>query len=223
MNNVTKIDEFFNSYMLEQIGELVDAYKNKLSKEEFMKLVEMIYDRKTEDLVEYEEQIFPDKHINKDYQQGEMYITNKDLARKAMQDEFDSKSNMKENVGAAVTGNGGGMGAVVSAQASASPGQTTGGGDGFSTPVAGDSYGDGGGVGSGDIGSGWSKSKANNKNKKKKRKKGKKGKTAKATKSTDATKSMGKGINNTFDINNYKQGPNIESFTEFSKKAKKKK
>lgn len=56
-----------------------------------------------------------------------------------------------------------GMGPVISSQPSSVPGQTTSNG-GFSTPSAGDTFGNGGVVGSGDIGSGWSQSITNNKN-----------------------------------------------------------
>ena len=238
MANIKKINEDFRDQAL-KYRSLSEIKKNMntliqnnfFNKEELLlKIEELMYSASEYSSVENEENLgAPDV---------DPVITKQDFAMKMMQDEYDAKmqeeehnSKMSENVGAAVAGNTGGMGAVVTASPSASPGQTTGGGDGFSTGVAGDSYGNGGTVGSGDIGSGWGKSKANNKAKRKKKKADKKAKKtekkttkakAKATKTTDATKSMGKGINNTFDIKDFKQGPNIESFTEYSKKSKKK-
>ncbi len=90
-------------------------------------------------------------------------------------DEF-SKINEDGGVAAATGGNVSGMGAVVSAQPSQTPGQTTGGGSN-----AGDSFGNGGVVGSGDIaardkgksfGYGGRKSKRGKKKKDKKAKMG---------------------------------------------------
>jgi hypothetical protein len=126
--------------------------------------------------------------------------------------EYYKKTN--EEVAAATGGNGSGMGAVVTASPSATPGQTTG-GSGFSTPTAGDSYGNGATVGSGDIGSGWNQAKANNKSKKKKKEK---------KSSTDATKTFGKNLKNVANFDSYKRGGDknaIQKFSDFAKKSSK--
>lgn len=160
------------------------------------------------ELEEYENTLVPDKHVNKDYQQGKMYISNNDFAAKYAEEFL--KRNEDAGAGTATAGNSSGMGAVSTATPSATPGQTTG-GDGFATQVAGDSYGNGG-VGSGDIGSGWNKSKSNNRKERKKKKE----------KSNDATKSFGKNLNNVADFSSYKKGGDknaIQTFTEYSKKS----
>lgn len=68
-----------------------------------------------------------------------------------------------EDVGTVNMGMVSGMGPVMGSTPSSVPGQTTSAG-GFSTQSAGDSFGNGGITGSGDIGSGWAQSVANNKN-----------------------------------------------------------
>lgn len=216
-----KIDEFHGEIENPEKYEMLHDLKRLISRMTIQKYfsaedVRSIVDEHLADApafaYEHEEKA---KQINKDYETDPM-ITNKDLAMKALNDEATSQM---ENVAAATGGNTGGMGAVVTASPSATPGQTTGGANAFSTGTAGDTYGDGGTVGSGDIGSSWSKSKANNKSKKK-AKKGSKRKAA--AKTTDVTKSYGAQIKNTFDIKNYKQGGSVQSFSEFTKKPKSK-
>lgn len=143
------------------------------------------------------------KNVSVDYKTDPV-LTNKDMGMRAVNDEFAS---MAENVGTASAGNGSGMGAVVTASPSSSPGQTT--GSNFSTPTSGDSIGGGGTVGSGDVGVGLYNATSKRKSRRKEKTK---------AKVKDMAKKMAKNINNTFDIKDYKQGGNIKSFSEYSKK-----
>jgi len=178
-------------------------YNQQRDYTEIKKLIknEFNYDVDEKVLKEYE-LVLTDKQVNKDYQQGEMYITNSDFARMFMEQEI----NIQENN--ATVGNVSSMGAVVTAQPSSVPGQTIGIGN-FSTPSAGDSYGSGGIVGSGDIGSNWATSISNNKTKRKKHK------------IKDIIKKYGKNIKNVAKYVDYKQGGTrnaIKTFSEYIKK-----
>ena len=138
-------------------------------------------------------------------------ISNSDFGAQAYHDDVKMEiDNMNENgVAGAVASNGSGMGAVVTAQPSATPGQTLGGNN------VGDSYGDGGTVGSGDIAVG------SNKNIIKRPEKSRRKKKAKAQ-VKDIVKNMGKNIKNTFKESDYKKAgdkdAHLMSFSTFSKK-----
>lgn len=135
-------------------------------------------------------------------------ISNSDFGEQAYQDDVKMEiDNMNEDggVAAASGANGSGMGAVVTAQPSATPGQTIGGNN------VGDSYGDGGTVGSGDIAVG------NNRNVRKRPEKSRRKKKAKA----QAMK-MAKNMKNVFKGDEYKQGgdknASLMSFSDFQNK-----
>ena len=133
-------------------------------------------------------------------------ITNSDFGLRSYHD--DVSASMSEEVASATAANGSGMGAVVSPQPSNVPGQTIGGNN------AGDSFGDGGIVGSGDISAGQIKNKNVFQRPTKSRRKNKM--KAKA-------KEMAKNLKNTFKGNEYKQGgdktSHLMSFTDFSNKS----
>ena len=129
-------------------------------------------------------------------------IDNNDFGAVSYEDDV----KMDEDV--AVASNGSGMGAVVTAQPSATPGQTLGGNN------VGDTYGNGGTVGSGDIGVGL------NRNIRKRPEKSRRKKKAQAQ-VKDMVKKMGNNIKNTFKESDYKKGggkkANLMSFSTFSK------
>jgi hypothetical protein len=126
-----------------------------------------------------------------------------------------------ENVGTVNMGTVAGMGPVVGSMPSSVPGQTTSAG-GFSTPSAGDSFGEGGVVGSGDIGSGWVNSIANNSNVRKRD--SNLPRSRRGNKAMAALKSMKKAKKSspfTVKPNNevdFKNTSGIKSFSEFFKK-----
>jgi hypothetical protein len=113
----------------------------------------------------------------------------------------------EEGVAGAVAGNGTGMGAVVTSQPSSVPGQTIG------SNTVGDSFGEGGTVGSGDISAGALQ-------------KGIKTKSRRQKKKEAQAKEFVKNMKNSFKDGMYKKGgekgsSDIKSFSEFTKKSKK--
>lgn len=123
-----------------------------------------------------------------------------------------------EEVGTATMGNTSGMGAVVTPIASGQAGQAmadSGANTPFSTPLAGDTYSDGGKVGSGDVAAGSNM-----------KRKEYLPKSRRKSKIQNAVKQMGKNIKNQFKEGEFQQGGTkkaskfIKSFTDFTKNEK---
>ncbi len=134
--------------------------------------------------------------------------------------EFEEEISEDVGVGTVNMGSLAGMGPVMGSQPSSIPGQTTSTG-GFSTPSAGDSFGSGGVVGSGDIGSNWSNSIANNKNIRKRDanlpRNRRKSKALNALKAMKAKKSSDFTVKPNNEVD-FKKTNGIKSFSDFSKK-----
>jgi hypothetical protein len=133
-------------------------------------------------------------------------ISNQDYVTAYVKYEMNSDSSLKENVACVTQGSTSGMGAVVTPTAGAVPG------------VPGD-------AGSGDIGSGWGQSKANNKNvrsrdshlPRSRRKKQIKDKLKQSVKSFNGTNKVPfeVGADNTVDFTKKNANTNIKSFSAF--------